>query len=263
MGQTEIITFIVLVNIILLIFIFGIIVFVFQYRKRKVIYEKEKALIEQQHRAEILNTQLKIQLQTMQFIGREIHDSVAQKLTLASIYSQKLEFENQVPGISQKLTRISGILNDSLTELRDLSKTLTDNRVQDTELVVLLSTECERVNDTGICKAVLTSAFDQKISVTVKSFLLRIVQEFIQNSLKHAQCNRINIYLESNSDGLLLKASDDGKGFDSTNTDFKGIGLNNMKRRIHLIGGIFNLQSEPGKGTTLELSISKEKLLAE
>jgi signal transduction histidine kinase len=263
MGQTEIITFIVLLNVILLIFIFGIIIFVFQYRRRKVLYEKEKALIEQQHRAEILNTQLKIQLQTMQFIGREIHDSVAQKLTLASIYSQKLEFENQVPEISPKLSRISGILNDSLTELRDLSKTLTDNRIQDTDLVVLLRTECERVNDTGICKAVLAADFDQKISVTVKSFLLRIVQEFIQNSLKHARCDRINIYLESNAGGLSLRASDDGNGFDSSNTDFKGIGLNNMKRRIHLIGGIFNLQSEPGKGTSLELTISNEKLLAE
>ena len=263
MGQTEIISFIVLVNIILLVFIFGIIVFVFQYRRRKVLYEKEKALIEQQHRAEILNTQLKIQQQTMQFIGREIHDSVAQKLTLASIYSQKLEFENQVPGIATKLSRISGILNDSLTELRDLSKTLTDNRIQDTDLVTLLRTECERVNDTGICKATLSSGFDQKISVTVKSFLLRIVQEFIQNSLKHANCSRININLESNRDGVVLKASDDGRGFDSTNTDFKGIGLNNMKRRIHLIGGIFNLQSKPGEGTSLELSISNEKLLAE
>jgi signal transduction histidine kinase len=263
MGQTEIILFIVLVSIILLVFIFGTIVFVLQYRRRKLVYEKEKALIEQQHRAEILNTQLKSQLQTMQFIGREIHDSVAQKLTLASIYSQKLEFENQVPGISPKLARISGIINDSLNELRDLSKTLTDNRIQDTDLTVLLRTECERVNETGVCKAILNSQFSQEISVTVKSFLLRIVQEFIQNSLKHAECNRITIELTSNADCLMLKATDDGKGFDSNNKDFKGIGLNNMKRRIHLIGGIFNLQSEPGKGTTLQLSIVKEKLLAE
>lgn len=263
MGKTETITFIILLNIILLVFISGIIVFVFQYRKRKVIYAKEKSLTEQLHKAELLNTQLKSQQQTMQFIGSEIHDSVAQKLTLASIYSQKLEFENQVPAIGDKLNKISGIINDSLTELRDLSKTLTDNRMQDTSLSSLITLECERVNDTGVCKAVLQSDFNTEISVTVKSFLLRIVQEFIQNSLKHAGCNNINIHLTGTENGLILKASDDGKGFDSENKDFKGIGLNNMKRRINLIGGVAELHSKPGIGTSLELSISNEKLLAD
>jgi signal transduction histidine kinase len=263
MGSAEITIFIILANVILLILISGIVVFIFQYRKRKLVHEKEKAVMEEKHKLDILHTQLHAQEQTMQFIGREIHDSVAQKLTLATIYTQKLEYENQFPAIADKLQRISGVINDSLEELRDLSRTLADNKMHETSLRDLLYFECGRVNDTGMCKAMLESNFDRQISVTVKSFLLRVVQEFMQNSLKHSGCNLINVRVKEVKEGLILDASDNGKGFDSSNVQSRGIGLSNMKRRIHLIGGLFNLQSEPGKGTQLQIIIPEKNLVSD
>jgi signal transduction histidine kinase len=261
MGK-EIIIFFILTNVILVILIAGIIIFIFQYRRRKKLHEKEKALIEAHHKSELLNTQLLIQRQTMQFIGSEIHDSVAQKLTLASIYSQKLEFENKYPEIAERLSRISNILNDSLNELRDLSRTLTDDRLQHSGITDLLKMECERVNDTGACKATIESDFNSEMSATVKSFLLRVMQEFMQNSLKHAECDLITIHLQNRTEGLYVTASDNGKGFDSEQTASRGIGLTNMKRRIHLIGGVHKLHSEMGKGTRLDLFIPSGSLNA-
>lgn len=262
MRSAEITIFVILANVILLILIGGIIVFVFQYRKRKMLHDKEKQIMEEKHKLELLHTQLNAQEQTMQFIGREIHDSVAQKLTLATIYTQKLEYENRLPEINDKLKRISSVINDSLEELRDLSRTLADNKMHETKLADLLFFECGRINDTGICKAVLEANMTRDISVTVKSFLLRIVQEFMQNSLKHAEGDLITIQLEDADDGIRLLARDNGKGFDSSNMQSRGIGLGNMKRRVHLIGGIFNLQSEPGKGTALEITIPGKSLVA-
>lgn len=263
MPQTEIIIFIILANIILLILIGGIIIFIFQYRKRKLLHEKEKQVIEEKHKLELLKTQVQAQEQTMQFIGREIHDSVAQKLTLATIYTQKLEYENKFPEISDKLQRISSVINDSLEELRDLSRTLADNKVHETTLKDLLYFECGRVNDTGVCRAVLESNFEKEISVTAKSFLLRIVQEFMQNSLKHSGGDCITIKLETTDDGLALIAADNGKGFDIKKIQSGGIGLSNMRRRVNLIGGLFNLHSEPGKGTQMQIIIPGKNLVAE
>jgi signal transduction histidine kinase len=263
MGSAEVTIFIILTNVILLILISGIVIFIFQYRKRKLVHEKEKAVMEEKHKLDLLHTQLQAQEQTMQFIGREIHDSVAQKLTLATIYTQKLEYENQFPAIADKLKRISGVINDSLEELRELSRTLADNKMHETSLKDLLYFECGRVNDTGICKAALESNFDREISVTVKSFLLRVVQEFMQNSLKHSGCSLINVKVKEMKEGLILDAADNGKGFDSSNTQSRGIGLSNMKRRIHLIGGLFNLQSEPGKGTQLQIIIPEKNLVSD
>ena len=97
--------------------------------------------------------------------------------------------------------------------------------------------------------------------MTVKRSLLRVMQEFIQNSLKHSSCNSIKIHLQEGTDGLRISATDDGKGFAIAQLTPKGIGLNNMKRRVDLIGGQFNLQSEPGKGTTLNLFIQNNLLI--
>ena len=260
MGQSEIKIFIVLTGVVVVIFITGIIIFIFQYRKRKLLHRKEKELLEEQHRIDLLNTQLEIQQQTMQFIGREIHDSVTQKLTLASIYTQRIEFENHYPQLQEKLKGISTIINDSLIELRNFSKSLTESRLENTDLAELLALECERVNDTGICKATLDAAGSVPINTTVKSFLLRTIQEFIQNSLKHSGCRQIDIKLRSDSNGLNLTACDDGKGFDTNAVQSRGIGLNNMKRRIQIIGGVFNLQSAQGKGTELHLFIPVQQL---
>jgi signal transduction histidine kinase len=263
MGQAEVKIFVVLIAMIMLIFIIGIIMFIFQYRRRKLLHKKEKAAIEKQHKLDLLNNQLQIQQQTMQFIGSEIHDSVAQKLTLASIYTQKLAFENKHPEMLDKLGKVSSIINDSLAELRDLAKTLTNNNIRQAGLTELLQQECDSVNDAGICTMEVESDFNREISTTVKSFILRVIQEFIQNSLKHSGCSRIKIVVAVKAEGLFVNAADNGKGFDMFNRHSRGIGLDNMKRRVHLVGGTFNLRSEPGNGTSLQLFIDNKNLLAE
>ena len=255
MGQAEIKIFIVLSAVIVLIFIAGIILFVFQYRRRRISHEEEKLTIEKQHKLELLNTQLETRQQTMQFIGSELHDSVAQKLTLASIYSQRLEFENPDSKLLNRINSINDIITDSLAELRDLSKTLVNTSLQDTSFDHLLQQECDRVNDTGLCKCVFQSSYADGISVTAKSFLFRVIQEFVQNSLKHAGCSQITISLAGDSGKLLLEIADNGKGFDSNNVKSAGIGLNNMRRRVQLIGGDFDLVSESGKGTRLYITV--------
>jgi signal transduction histidine kinase len=262
MGEKWLNIFLAFISMILVIFIIGIILFVLQYRRRKLQYQREKADIEKQHRLDLLNTQLESQDQTMQFIGREIHDSVAQKLTLAAIYTQKLEYENDFPEMTPKLESISAVINDSLNELRNLSKTLTDNKMHEMQLEELLMLECDRVNETGICRAEFKSFFNETISVTAKSSLLRIVQEFIQNSLKHSEARLIQLIIEKRGEDLVLQAADDGKGFDSKSFSSKGIGLINMERRVHLMGGIFDLNSERGKGTRLQVVIPGKNLIS-
>ena len=247
--------FIILINIILLIFIGGIITFVLQYRRRKIAHIKEKESIEKQHQLAILSTQLESQQQTMQHIGQEIHDSVAQKLTLASIYTQRMEFESQSPGERDKLSGISKIINDSLLELRQLSNSLTDNKLQNAGLQELIQKECDQVNATGICSASFEINELPVISISIKNSLLRIVQEFIQNSIKHSGCKEISIKLNFIDKVLTMLLEDDGKGFDIEHPEHKGIGLDSIRRRIQMLGGKYIFESGTGKGTRLNLTI--------
>ena len=225
------------------------------------ISKKEKWKVQELHRAELLNNKLEIKQQTLQFIGREIHDNIGQKLTLAAIYAQQVEVTNMDDSTVRQLKGITKILNDSLEELRDLSRSLAETKFENYTLTQLLTLEAERINATGICKVILeVSDGVWTMNVTAKNFLLRIIQEFIQNSLKHAGCKKIAVTLNHNESGLIITVSDDGKGFDLQSIKSEGIGLNNMERRIKIIGGTFNLQSQPGAGTILNLYIPFEVL---
>lgn len=238
----------------------GIVLFIIQYRKRRMTYNKEKKMMYEQHHKELLSTQLEMQTQTMQYIGREIHDNVGQKLTLASLYTQQLAYENKAPQINDKIENISNIINESLTELRQLSKSLTDDSIADNTITLLLQQECDRVNSTKKCSVHFSS--NQKnmaLPYQTKSILVRIVQEFLQNSIKHAGCKSIDVALNVHDDVIMLQLKDDGKGFDTNKVTPNGIGLNNMKKRTELIGGKFYLESNVATGTKLSIEIPLQK----
>ncbi len=257
MGERELTIFIVIANVILLIFISGIIIFIAQYRKRRILHETEKEIISKTHQEELLSRQVEIQTQTMRDIGREIHDNVGQKLTLASIYSNQLSHEN--PAQNQKIEQISKLLNESLQDLRQLSKSLVQPQLAQFDLIALLEEEAKQINQTGVKIKIKTDFKNLDLDFETKNSVFRLLQEFIQNSLKHSNCKNITIIVEkeafASSEGFfktLISIEDDGIGFDQ-NIKKDGIGLSNMKRRANEIGADFELKSELGKGTKLIL----------
>lgn len=266
MGQTEYKIFIVLATIILLVFIGGIIVFIFQYHKRKLLHEREKAILNEQHTQELLTAQIEIQEQTMQDIGRDIHDNIGQRLTLASIYANQLSHDKSYPQINDRVSEIGKLISESLADLRSLSKSLTILNTDAEEMMDMVSYECDRVNALNLCKvSCKINSTEFKISNTVKNFILRIIQEFLQNSLKHSACKEIQLVFKYTANGLSIDAFDDGKGFnmnDHLANEHKGIGLTNMKKRAELIGAEFAFESIVHKGTRLHLLIPTDKLYA-
>jgi signal transduction histidine kinase len=258
MGQTETISIIIIFSVIFLLFFLGIVIFIFQYRKRKILHEKEKVEIDKQHKVDLLNTQLQSQQQTMQHIGTEIHDNVGQKLTLASLYTKQLSSKS-MQEMEMKMASVGNIIDESLTELRQLSKTLTNPELANASLEFLLQEEAKRINVSGICHvSINNSGVDIVLPQADKNILFRLLQEFVQNSLKHSGCRRISIALEKMKEKLFITATDDGKGFD-TSVVSTGIGLQNMKRRGEQLNAIYQLSSEVGKGTTLTLQLTLTK----
>lgn len=256
MGKNTIIVSLILFSIIFITFISAIIIFVRQYRIKKKAHLLEIHDIDEVHKKELLETEIEIQTQTMKHIGREIHDNIGQKLTLASLYTQQLAFENKAPQIHQNIETIGKIINESLTELRQLSKSLTDDTIEHFSIAELIENECKRIQSLKKCNI----HFDHELkndltSYKIKSILFRITQEFLQNSIKHAQCKNIHVSLHQNKEMIILKLEDDGKGFEFDKITSKGIGLKNMAKRTELIGGTFTLESQLQIGTTVTIEI--------
>ena len=123
--------------------------------------------------------------------------------------------------------------------------------------------QVKKLNEAEVCAVSFESSGKPiEFSLKLNSMLLRITQEFLNNSIKHAECS--NIYIKAIYDkiGFTLSLADDGKGFIAgdlkSNT---GIGLENMKKRATLIGGELVFKSTPGKGTNLNLFLPSEKII--
>ena len=255
MGKTEYLLITIIFNFLFLLFIVAIASYVWQYKRKK--REHVYAIQNQKdlHHKELLSIQLEMQQKTMQEIGREIHDNIGQKLTLASLYVQNLLYENKKLENTESIENIGAIINDSLADLRQLSKTLTDDSIAKKSLVTLLQLECEKINKLKKCWFNYDNAIkDAVVNYHTKSMLLRIAQEFIQNSLKHSQCESITVNLNIVSGFIILELTDDGCGFDVNQKDSLGIGLQNIKKRTETIGGKFQLQSSTS-GTELIIKL--------
>jgi signal transduction histidine kinase len=256
MGETSITITIILFNIIFLAFIAGIIIFIREYRIKKKAHIKQIETIDETHKKDLLETQVEIQTQTMQYIGQEIHDNIGQKLTLASLYTQQLAFENKMPQVSKSIENIGDIIDESLKELRQLSKSLTDNSIETYTISQLLKNECQKINALKQCEVHFTNTSNVNIkSYQIKSIVFRITQEFLQNSIKHANCKNIYVSLQNSDHTIQLLLKDDGKGFIINAIKSNGIGLKNMQKRTELIGGEFKLESQNLKGTVLTINI--------
>ncbi|MDC8106556.1 sensor histidine kinase [Chryseobacterium sp. PTM-20240506] len=260
MGKTELLITIILFNVFFVLFVAALMVYIRKYRQRKKEYLNEIEIKNEIHQKELLATQLEIQQATMQQIGRELHDNIGQKLTLVSLYTQQLLYENKVPEVNERIEQVSQIINQSLQDLRSLSKTLTDDNINQKEIVTLIQEEVDNTNAFKKCNVSFKHNFKQlDLGFVHKNVLLRITQEFIQNSIKHAHCKNIFINLNTSNEALWeLNIQDDGIGFDRTNIRSNGIGLTNMKNRAEIIGADFTLESLKNKGTTVNITLKRQ-----
>ncbi len=257
MGETSFIITLILFNIIFVAFLIGIVVFIYQYKSKRKQHLQQINILDQNHKKELLETQIEIQTNTMEYIGREIHDNVGQKLTLASLYIQQYLIENKLINTNTTINSTNEMINEALDELRQLSKSLTNDYIKNTCISQLIQEECTRINSLQICN--VTVYIDPTVhldSYIHKSVVYRITQEFLQNSIKHSSCKNISIVLIKQREHLTLSIKDDGIGFDIGKLKNNGIGTYNIKKRAQLVNGLIKLDSQKDKGTELILEFS-------
>lgn len=249
-----------LFNMIFVAFVAGIVLFIYQYRVKKKKHNQQLQYKDETHKKELLQTQMEIQTNTMTHIGQEIHDSVGQKLTLASLYLKQLPIADFDQLHAASIQSINEIVDDSLEELRQISKSLTNNDIQNNDIISLIEQLCIRIDNLNQCS--INFNYNKKIyldTIATKTVVFRIIQEFIQNSIKHSKCNLITINLHQNESGIIVLLKDNGIGFDIESSVGKGIGLNNFKKRAELIEAKLTYTSKIKKGTQLILELASNE----
>ena len=244
---------------IILLFGIAIISLLTLFQKKSQLNQKQQEIMKAAYEKAILQAQLEIQEQTFSVISGELHDNVGQVLSLAKVQINIMNESNQLN--KEMLKAIKDNIGKAMTDLRDIARGLSPERIQLVSLYHTIKEELDRVNRSGVLMTGLCiEGQERPLEGRKKLILFRIIQECIQNCLKHSQasCLRVNlVYLE---EVLKVSVSDNGRGF-SPNAGASGqdgLGLLNMQRRAWLAGGDTRIESQPDAGTTITISIPYE-----
>ncbi|MDP2686413.1 MAG: histidine kinase [Aequorivita sp.] len=238
---------------VLLFFTVFVVVFVIAFQRRKNKFLKERYEAEQRYQRELADSQIEIQEQTLKNIAWELHDNVGQLLSVANIQLNVLM--NAVPtSFHDQIGETKSIIQETVQEIRSLSKVLNNDVVLKNGLLASLQVELDRFKRLGYLDASLKITGDViPINNASEIIVFRIIQEFLSNVLKHARASKLFVHLEYKEKALDISAVDDGVGFDaSIKTDSSG--METMSSRAALINADFSIVSEIGKGTQLLLS---------
>lgn len=232
------------------------------YRNGRKLLEQQQQLhqfevdrIRQEHHISLLSAMLEGQEKERTRLARDLHDGLGGllsgiKLELSTI-SPSQDTNHKHALIQNSLQRLDGAMD----ELRRIARSMMPEILIKYGLGEAMLEYCRGLKKTGadniICQVF---NFQADMEHTRQVVLYRIMQELVNNAIKHAEAGQILVLLQQTDDTLFLTVEDDGKGFDTTvGNKLKGAGLANIEARVEFLGGKIDIQSEPGTGTAITI----------
>ncbi|MFT4856925.1 MAG: two-component system NarL family sensor kinase [Algoriphagus sp.] len=221
---------------------------VFIHRQRQKQNRQKIDHVKSEYEKILLNIENEIQQETLTQVGRELHDNIGQLLSLAKLNFGSIKPEKHLAGRE--------LLSQIIQEVRGLSKTLNMDWVESITLEEFLKQQLDKIKSTGFCETqLLVEAPIENLKKDEKLVLIRVIQEILNNAIKHAYPDRIMIRTLNSGTKPQIIIEDNGIGFD-TRQQSNGSGMTNLAKRMITIGGEFYIESEPGKGTLTKLTLA-------
>lgn len=192
-------------------------------------------------------------------LARDLHDSVTQSiysLTLLAEAGQRMIQAGDTAVIQQNQERLSAISQQALQEMRLLVYELRPFDLRQAGLAAALENRLEVVERRAGVDVEYTVSGEICLPEAVEEALYRIAHEALNNALKHAQATAVAVTIEASPGAICLQVTDNGRGFETALAErLGGLGLVSMRERVEMLNGRFNLISEPGSGTTIQVEI--------
>jgi len=248
------------ITTLLILFLGGtIILVVYLYQQKRILYQQTYSALKLQHEKNLISTQLEVQENMFRHISQEIHDNIGLTLSLAKLQLNTLDANDQEKASLQIHSSVE-LLGESITHLKNISRSLNADIINSYGLTKAIENEIARISDIGSILIRLEIQGEPIYLDAQKELIIfRIIQESLNNILKHSAASATNVALDYNDSQLIIKIIDNGKGFihSSLNEHSSNgkAGLKNMESRTKMIRGKMQIQSSPGNGTTLKFTI--------
>lgn len=188
-------------------------------------------------------------------IARELHDDICQRMLLLIIDLESLHRAKTGEGPTAQALAAA---RDVATSLHDLSHRLHPTKLRLVGLVAALEQLCEESSRAGMTIGFTHDRVPAKLAPDVMLCVFRVVQEAVQNAIKHSGARRLSVHLSGAEGVLTLSVADDGVGFDVDAAWQKGVGLSSISERLEAVGGTLQIRSHPGGGTQLTAVVPAE-----
>jgi signal transduction histidine kinase len=189
-------------------------------------------------------------------LSRELHDQVGQTLNALLVDAANLAKRIQPDdAVSLRyLDNIRSFADTSVNSIRDIALLLRPSMLDDLGLIPALEWQAREVSRrTGIKVEVVADNVPDSLPDEVRTCIYRVVQEALHNMSRHSGAKTAVVTVRDDGGSLFLSVADDGRGFAPEST--RGLGLLGIEERIRLLGGRFEIQSAPGKGTKLNSTL--------
>jgi two-component system sensor histidine kinase UhpB len=186
-------------------------------------------------------------------VARDLHDEVNQSLTGLLLRLEAVR-EEAPPELARELDETKGLANQAMRELLSLARQLRPTALDDLGLVAAITGQVKQVARPGLEAELNTEGDLADLAGDVQLVVYRVAQEALTNAARHSGAERIEATLRRTGNCVELEIADDGRGFAFEQSE-RGLGIGGMRERALLIGAELTIESRPGAGTTVRLTV--------
>jgi signal transduction histidine kinase len=201
-------------------------------------------------------TIIKTQEEERNRVASDLHDSIGQQISALKFYFDSIQKQKDEKLRIQLLKKTEALIDNVSDEIRNICFQLMPRSVEKFGIGQSIKQLADLIHfSTGIKFDVKIEEKTDKLDPNVSMSVYRVIQEFVNNSIKHAKCKNIGIHLSIKPKLLTLNMTDDGIGFTNDANLKKGNGIDNINLRIKYLKGELNFNPEKNKGVKLNIAI--------
>ena len=220
-------------------------------RQKEINYQQSISAFKTQKELEVMQAMILGEEAERKRIARDLHDGIGSRLS-----ALKMQLQGFVPLEADAFAHLSNSLSLSIIELRQIAFNLMPETLLKLGLEMALKDLCTALKTKKVTIAFHANGICETNSPSDQVTIFRIVQELINNALKHSNCTEIIVDCSQNQELFLITVEDNGNGFDTNSLDsFQGFGLKNIKNRVYLLKGKLEVNATPNKGSIFNIAL--------
>lgn len=241
----------------------AIIIFIILYQKRLYRNKLQLHQLKAEHQLALLYNNIETTEIERKRIARDLHDDIGNLFATLHLYLNQLKLSGSTfsETAAPLLEESSTLISQGMDQIRQISHDLLPPGLTLFGLVPTLKDLCHKINAEDFSINFVATPIQTLLPEQVSLSIYRIVQELLNNTMKHAKATKVFIHLENELEKkLTLKYEDDGIGLSNAGEMSKGLGLSNMENRANMIGGHIHFASQNHQGFTAILEIPLNKI---